>query len=214
MDVRVLAVLLCAVVGGLALKPRRCYSPPLLSGALTVATQNEQVWAYSRYMYDALGQRIRLHEFGVYQNETFTLDVLLLYRESIMFEIDRKAQTCKKRPLQVDFQPLAIPQNASFLGQAVVGGSSGPGQGLLVNTWVGLLPNNAGRYLTTVTEFGCIPVSISYQTPQYGWMVLSYFNNVIGLIDPNELNPPAFCMGDSVQVEEKPGHFFSAFLKN
>lgn len=37
----------------------------------------------------------------------------------------------------MDFHPLAIPQNASLLAQVVLGSSSGPGQGVLVNTWAG-----------------------------------------------------------------------------
>lgn len=27
-----------------------------------------------------------------------------------------------------------------------------------------------GKYVTTVTEFGCVPVTFSYQTPDYGWL--------------------------------------------
>lgn len=29
-----------------------------------------------------------------------------------------------------------------------------------------------GKYMSTVTEFGCIPVSTMYQTEQYGWVVV------------------------------------------
>lgn len=45
------------------------------------STQNEKLGAFAKYTYDALGQRIRLREFGSYNNKTFHLDVLLLYRE-------------------------------------------------------------------------------------------------------------------------------------
>lgn len=45
------------------------------------STQNEKLMAYAKYSYDALGKRIRLREFGSYNNKTFHLDVLLLYRE-------------------------------------------------------------------------------------------------------------------------------------
>lgn len=54
-----------------------------------------------------------------------------------MYKINYRNLTCVKKPLSVDFHPLKIPQNASLLGQAVLGSSSGPGQGVLVNTWVG-----------------------------------------------------------------------------
>lgn len=45
------------------------------------STQNEKLWSYAQYMYDALGQRIRLKEQGTYENKTFTFDALLLFRE-------------------------------------------------------------------------------------------------------------------------------------
>ena len=62
-----------------------------------------------------------------------------------MYEIVDYNRTCKKRPLKKDFQPLEIPGSASLLGQVILGSSSGPGQGLLVNTWTGDLPNKAGE---------------------------------------------------------------------
>lgn len=61
-----------------------------------------------------------------------------------MYEINRKDKTCKKSPLKTDFQPMAVPKDASLLGQAILGSSSGPGQGLLVNTWMGDLPKTGG----------------------------------------------------------------------
>lgn len=45
------------------------------------STQNEKLWAYAKYLYDAMGHRIRLFEMGKYNNQSFTIDVLLLYRE-------------------------------------------------------------------------------------------------------------------------------------
>lgn len=45
------------------------------------STQNEKLWAYAKYLYDALGQRTRLYEMGKYNNQSFTIDVLLLFRE-------------------------------------------------------------------------------------------------------------------------------------
>lgn len=61
-----------------------------------------------------------------------------------MYEINRKNKTCKKSQLKTEFQPLAIPKDASLLGQVILGSSSGPGQGILVNTWIGDLPNTGG----------------------------------------------------------------------
>lgn len=118
-----------------------------------------------------------------------------------MYEIHSHNRTCKKMPLKVEFYPLSIPKDATLLGQVVVGSSSGPGQGLLVNSWMGDLPDKSGekasydndllgssfiqpalaahllssvlpgKYLSVVTEFGCIPVNTIYQTKEYGWML-------------------------------------------
>ncbi|KAM3857841.1 ependymin-like [Diretmus argenteus] len=202
----------------LAQKPHPCTTPPLLTGALTVSTQNEKLWAYAKYQYDALGQRIRFKEMGTYQNKSFTLDALLLYREvtttAVMYEIDEKEKKCRKTAFKTDFQPWAVPKDATLLGQAILGSSSGPGMGLLVNTWWGKLPNNTGQYMSTVTEFGCIPVTTMYQTDQYGWVMTSFFDNIIGLTDPQELNPPDFCTQAEVEagMKEEPADFFSLFI--
>lgn len=42
----------------------------------------------------------------------------------------------------------------------------------------------------------------------------SLFNNVIGIPDPSQLNPPDFCSSSDVAVdsEEEPVDFFSLFL--
>ncbi|XP_072232210.1 ependymin-2-like [Leuresthes tenuis] len=209
---RLLVMLTCLLAGCLAEKPHPCESPPLLTGALTVSTQNEKLWTYTRFMYDALGQRIRLMELGTYENKSFSHDVLALFREATMYEISYHNRTCKKKPLKTDFQPLAIPKDATLLGQAVLGSSSGPGQGLLVNTWTGDLPGKAGKYMNTVTEFGCIPIATSYQTSEFGWAVTSFFNNVIGIEDPGLLNPPDFCP-DAEMMDSKvePIDFLSLF---
>lgn len=45
------------------------------------STQNEKLWTFAKYLYDALGQRVRLMELGTYENKSFTYDALLLFRE-------------------------------------------------------------------------------------------------------------------------------------
>lgn len=184
-----------------------------MSGELTVSTQNEKLFVFAKYLYDALGQKIRLMELVTYDNKTFTFDGLLLFREGIMYEIHYDNKTCKKLPLKADFHPMAIPKDASLLGQAILGSSSGPGQGLLVNTWTGELPENGEKYMSTFTEFGCIPVSSVVHTKDYGWMVSSLFNNIIGITNPNLLYPPSFCMDKELDIEEEPVDFHSFFQK-
>lgn len=61
-----------------------------------------------------------------------------------MYEIHDKDKICEKKPLKADFYPIGVPKNSSFVGQAVVGTSSAPGAGLLVNTWTGDQPEHGG----------------------------------------------------------------------
>ncbi|XP_068570039.1 ependymin-like [Cebidichthys violaceus] len=212
---RAFVLFVCLSVGCLAQRPQPCASPSLLTGSLSVASQNEKLMAYAKYSYDALGKRIRLREFGSYDNKTFHFDVLLLFREGVMYKINYKNQTCCKKPLSADFHPLEIPRNSSLLGQVVVGSSSGPGQGVLVNTWWGELGMKKGpaKYMSTVTEIGCIPVSTLFHTSKSGWMVTNFFNNVIGLVDPQQLIPPHFCKGAPLEerLDKDPETFFSLF---
>ncbi|XP_031606654.2 ependymin-like isoform X3 [Oreochromis aureus] len=210
---KLFVVLACVLAGCLAEKPRPCTSPPLLTGALTVSTQNEKLWLYAKYLYDALGQKVRLTEQGNYQKKPFTYDALLLFREAAMYEIDDKARTCKKKPLRADFHPMEIPSNSSLVGQAVVGSSSGVGQGLLVNTWTGNLSGSTGQYVATFTEIGCIPVNTKYQTQEYGWVLTDFFNNVIGISDPGLLNPPDYCPTEMTADGEQSEDFTSLFFK-
>ncbi|KAL4006373.1 leucine-rich repeat and immunoglobulin-like domain-containing nogo receptor-interacting protein [Sarotherodon galilaeus] len=181
--------------------------PPLMSGSLSVSTANQKLLAFSKYIYDGLGERIRFRQFGLYDNKTYHLDVLLLYREGVMYKINNKNRPCTKQYLSPDFHPLAVPRNATLMGQVVLGASSGPGQGVLVNSWYGeqKMKTGSAKYFTTVTEFGCIPVSTLYHTSSDDWVVNSR------LVDPQKLNPPFFCMNAEQEDEDEPVTFLSLF---
>ncbi|KAM6959690.1 ependymin-like [Tautogolabrus adspersus] len=212
---RAFVLFVCLSVGCLAQRPQQCTSPALMSGGLSVSTQNEKLLAFAKYMYDALGQRIRLREFGFYENKTFHLDMLLLFKQGVVYKINSRNRTCCKKQLSADFHPLMIPKNATLLGQVVLGSSSGPGQGVLVNTWAGEMQLKKGiaKYMSTVTEFGCVPVSNLFHTDRRGWMVTSFYNNVIGLTDPGQLLPPPFCKDAQMEKEdgEDPVTFYDLF---
>ncbi|XP_041635385.1 ependymin-like [Cheilinus undulatus] len=167
-------------------------------------SHDEELYAIARYLYDAIGERIRLFEIGSYDNQTFSYDVLLLFREHVMYQIDDKDRTCQKLHLKDDFVPLAIPGDATFVNQVVLGDSSRPGEGLLMNTWMGNMPDQGGRFLASVTDFGCIPISIEYQDKPSGWLQTTYFDNVIGITDPELLIPPSFCEDAEMPADAEP----------
>uniref|UniRef100_A0A3P9M843 Ependymin-like 1 n=1 Tax=Oryzias latipes TaxID=8090 RepID=A0A3P9M843_ORYLA len=203
-------------MGCLAQKPQPCSSPPLLSGGVSISTQAQELAAFAKYSYDGLGKRIRLTEIGSYANTTFQLDVLLLFKQGFMYKINNKDRTCFKKHLMEDFHPLAIPNDASLVGQAVLGSTSVQGEGLLVNTWTGqmqLRKRNA-KYLSTVTEFGCFPVNTLVSTDSKAWVLVSFYNNIMGIPDPQVFTPPTFCKGvqlEEDEEEEKHSFLYSLF---
>lgn len=200
------------LAGSLAQFPHPCRSPSFLTGSFSVAIQNEQIYITAKYEYDAVGQRLRVIEMGSVGNVTFNYDALMLFKEATLYVINAQEKTCVKNALSTTFQPLAIPKGATLLAQSILGSTSGPGEGLLINSWMGDLPNNAGKYIASVTEYGCIPVSTLFYTEKTGWGVASYFNNLVGISDPNQLNPPSYCPDPEVQpASEEPVDFFSVF---
>ncbi|KAL2079082.1 hypothetical protein ACEWY4_024826 [Coilia grayii] len=205
--------LLCLAPGlSLAQRPRPCRSPLLYTGSLTVATQNEKLWAVGKYAYDAVNQRVHLGEIGHYNNKSFIFDTLFLFDEGVLYEINRHNRTCVKKALQSDFHPMEVPKDAAFVSQVVLGSSSSPGQGLLVNNWWGDIPGTKGHYLVSFTEFGCFPVSALSQTKDFGWVSISYYDNILGA-EPSWFIPPPFCE-DATLVENEDGKvtdFFSVF---
>uniref|UniRef100_A0A8C8DRM8 Ependymin n=1 Tax=Oryzias sinensis TaxID=183150 RepID=A0A8C8DRM8_9TELE len=146
-------------------------------GGVSIVTQ--ELAAFAKYSYDGLGKRIRLTEIGSYANATFQLDVLLLFKQGFMYKINNKDRTCFKKHLMEDFHPLAIPNDASLVGQAVLGSTSVQGEGLLVNTWTVISPS-AAKYLSTVTEFGCFPVNTLVSTDSKAWVLVSITGKLLG----------------------------------
>lgn len=193
-------------------KPKPCKSPPLMSGTFSFGTLNEEAWFVAPYEYDALLQRIRISDLGTYQNQSSSYNILLLYSEGVMYEINSTASTCAKKPLKTDLQPLGVPSSAKPTGQFAMGSTAAPGEGLLLNTWAGQAPDIGVKYMVTVTEVGCVPISFIWYTQAYGTIMLSFINTVKGLIDPNVLNPPSFCPGPEVQPEGPPVDFLAIII--
>uniref|UniRef100_A0A8B9HEE5 Ependymin-like 1 n=1 Tax=Astyanax mexicanus TaxID=7994 RepID=A0A8B9HEE5_ASTMX len=162
-----------------------------------------EFFAYGKYTYDADGQRIRFEELGQYQNKSFRADVLLLYKEGVMYTINREEKTCAKSELKDTFHPMEIPDNATLLGQVVLGSFSAPGEGLLVNSWMGEMPLLEGIHTHTLAH-----LHIYIYKLHNGWSFY-FFNIVVGIKDPSSLTPPPFCTNATVESE---GNFYSAFF--
>ncbi|XP_013875981.1 ependymin-2 [Austrofundulus limnaeus] len=209
-NMKVFLLVVCLAVCGLAQRPQPCDSPPLLSGSLTVITQSESLVAFVNYTYDGIQERIRLQEFGLSGNETFLFDFLLLYKQRIMYQINNENQTCFKKRLGTSFYSLSVPKNASFQGHAVLGSSSFPGEGVQINTWEGEVHTKDGiaKYIKTVTQTGCIPITTLYLTPQDEWVVTSFYDNIVGIPNLQNFEPPKFCENAQLEEEEEPEYFY------
>ncbi|KAJ8266131.1 hypothetical protein GJAV_G00126280, partial [Gymnothorax javanicus] len=195
--------------------PQPCKSPPLMVGRMSLFYPKGKLFVFERFTYDALFEQLRVRIFGIDHNHTFHEDVLMLFREGVLYQISHTNQTCVKRPLKVPFQPMEIPVDATFQSQIIIGSSSGPGQGLLVNNWMGDIPEQKAKYFTTFTEFGCLPISCLISTDETNWMFASFFDLVIGIDDPQDFIPPSFC--DTTKPLDKGEaavtDFFKAFLR-
>ncbi|XP_063042895.1 ependymin-1-like [Engraulis encrasicolus] len=114
----------------------------------------------------------------------------------IDYEINRLNKSCVKRQGPTDFQPLEVPKGAAFMSQVVLGTSSSPGQGVLVNNWREDIPHQS-----EALEF------ISH--------LQHYYDNVVG-VDPDVFVPPPFCKDAKLEVNKdgKEANFFSFFNQN
>ncbi|KAF5902222.1 ependymin-like, partial [Clarias magur] len=141
-------------------------SPPLFEGSFSVVAQNGNFQGLGKQSFDAILKRIRIREFVIAGNHTEVMDALLLYQERVVYQIDYKHRTCQKQELMDEFHPIEIPDNSTLIGQVVLGSLSGPGEGVLANSWAGDLPEVQGWYVMTFTEFGCFPVGVLYSVPK------------------------------------------------
>lgn len=201
---KLLVALACMFVSCLAKEPSPCKGPPLLTGKLYIQSHNDHITASGGYVYDAIGERVRLTEVVILDNQTHKADVLMDYKKQVLYDIHVQNKTCKKFPLKSEFIPLNVPGNATFMSQFILGDASYPGDGLLVNTWTGDLPKKEGKFYITVTDSRCAPVSLTYPDQQFGWLQISYLDNVVGITDPSLLIPPSFCPEDDSSLKGEP----------
>ncbi|XP_062404301.1 ependymin-1-like [Sardina pilchardus] len=189
-----------------AQKPKPCRVPDMYTGAMILSSKGE-FHGVDAYSYDAINKRIRLQGIRFLNNETVSYDGLLLYKKRIMYKINPDDQTCVKTKLKSKFHPMEVPKGAVFLAPVVLGTSSSPGQGLVVNTFLGLMPN--GSYLMTVTNDLCLPVSMVVHDDKRQ-MSLSFFDNMLGA-DPIDFIPPPFCKDAKLDAMDGIADFFSIF---
>ncbi|XP_029912299.1 ependymin-like [Myripristis murdjan] len=207
--VSLLCCLSLLLVAAAAQKPKPCVVPPLMSGGFSYMGANGAVMSTGKINYDAFGERMRVRNFGMAGNQTFTVDQLMLFKQKVYYEIDWSRFSCQKKKLDASFIPMQVPADANHMGQVVIGSSSSWGMGVAVNTWYGALPPN-GMYMHVFTEVGCFPTTLMAFTPESGWNTISTYNWVLGTTDPMDFLPPFFCGKSQLDETEKPDTFFTA----
>lgn len=187
------ALWLSLCLTALGQKPRPCESPALLEGRIFSAAPSKHVEVLGLFSYDGYLHRFHIAEEIITGKQTLFVNYIMLFKESLLYKISFHNKTCERLPLSVPFRPLEVPQDASFGGQLIIGGSSKPGEGLLVNLWKGTDPQTKGRYMMTFTEFGCLPIQQNYFSKETGGVFTSFFDMTTGIRDPNVFIPPPFC---------------------
>ncbi|XP_048122988.1 ependymin-like [Alosa alosa] len=155
-----------------------------------------------RFTYDGLGKQLHIRNMGIVNNKPSAKDLLILYNEGVLNNIDYSKWTCKKRLMNSDFIPLGVPEGATQAGQVVAGSSSLSGMDVLVNSWKGAIHQGNGYYQSTFTEFGCLPMTNLLYTPQTHWTSISYYNILLGIMNPMDFIPPFFCQKAKLESHE------------
>ncbi|XP_020374008.1 mammalian ependymin-related protein 1 [Rhincodon typus] len=173
-------------------KPQPCVGPKLLEGRMATFNPSKQYEVWSKFSFDGIGKRIYAENLVVMDKgiKVFVWD-FFLFKENVMYQFYPQNKTCVKNPLRVPFLPIAIPQNATFVTQLYIGGSSAPGEGMLANVWSGEV--GTVHYMLTFTEVGCLPVSELYYIKETGWVTEMFYDLTTGIHNPTVFIPPAEC---------------------
>ncbi|XP_049336549.1 ependymin-2 isoform X1 [Astyanax mexicanus] len=174
-------------------QPRPCVSPPWITGGISMSMKDGAKTSSGMFTYDGWGQQVRFRNFETEHSTTHFTDLLMNFKQKVIYEIDHASQTCKKKSLETSFHPMQVPPDSLFFGQAIMGTTSIPAGGLLVNNWVGEVSEIKAQYMLIFSEYTCLPITAMVHRPGLGWTAISFFNQVLTVLDPSDFTPPAFC---------------------
>ncbi|XP_043931360.1 mammalian ependymin-related protein 1-like [Protopterus annectens] len=174
--------------------PRPCDGPQRFEGKLITADPTKNYEFVANFSYDGIEKRERLAgKLITGSGENLNVEFILLYKQHLQYIIFPHNSTCFKTPLTKPFMKAGVPKNATFVAKLIIGGTSDPRQRLLVNTWSGENKTEGVHYFVTVTEFGCLPVSLLTNMRQSGWVLTSFFNITLGIKNSGVFVPPRYC---------------------
>ncbi|KAK1334997.1 hypothetical protein QTO34_004573 [Cnephaeus nilssonii] len=113
--------------------PRPCQAPQQWEGRQVLYRQSSGRNSRALLSYDGLNQRVRvLDERKALIPCKRLFEYILLYKDGVMFQIEQATKQCSKITLGVPWDPLDIPQNATFEDQYSIGG---PQEQITVQEW-------------------------------------------------------------------------------
>lgn len=86
---------------------------------------------------------------------------MLFSFQKVYFDIIYHNKSCVKTSFDAAFVPIAIPLEAQFRAQFVLGSLSAPAQGLLVNNWVGTDAELKGKLQNLIQNITLIQDSVT-----------------------------------------------------
>ncbi|XP_033839396.1 uncharacterized protein LOC117386177 isoform X2 [Periophthalmus magnuspinnatus] len=120
-----------------------------------------------------------------------------------MYEMDVLTSTCSKRPLRTDYQPIGIPDHATFMMPLVLGILSVPSAGVQINSWQGYTLRGE-QYSKLVTEVECVPYHTIFYTEKHGEVVMVFLNSTMHRTALDDLSPPRFCPDQDAHPTGRP----------
>jgi len=172
--------------------PTPCLAPALWEAKILEIDPSKEFESRARLTYDAYNERIHsIEEVNLHDKKDY-FQSLYLFKEGKEYQLNLKTKECKVSPLSRAFRPIAIPKNATFYGETIIGSLAAPGEGVTVQLWGG--ETEHGRYAGSWTVKGCIPVTDVYFSNRTGLVHTSFYDVVAGIHDPNVFIPPKECM--------------------
>jgi hypothetical protein len=144
-----------------------------------------------KIFYDAVEKRVA---YVVVEDREEREHIISLYNEHLIYTIDLETGICTVEKSDRAFVAIAVPQNATFFSEAILGTSDRSlGGGVLVQIWGGNFTNPKGFYQIVMTVEGCIPLNDIFVSEDIG-TVETFFSDIVGgITDPNAFIPPKNC---------------------
>jgi hypothetical protein len=198
--VATVALTLCVVAGSVSAIPAHCSSPRQWTGRVFRFDGNTQgrMNIAGEYFYDESGLRkARVEQVYINDDKPVNYQVIEDYKTSKYYEINLDTNTCQTGNLTIPFIPHAVPDNANFTGDFIIGSSAVPGGSVEIETWAAEFhpPSTSDTiyWAGSFTANGCIPIRVQVIDPNKNVFIEDFADVVVGIVDPNVFIVPPFC---------------------